>query len=211
MTDQISRLVERYPVLAACREDLRTALDTLVTVFRSGGKLLVCGNGGSASDSEHIVGELMKGFLLRRPLSPDETEGLAASGGDLGRELAGRLQGALPAVALTSPLALGTAVANDLGGDLVYAQQVHGLGRPGDALLGISTSGNAGNVINACVVARARGMKTLLLTGRTGGKLLPHADVAIRAPADNVVEIQELHLPVYHALCLALEEIFFAP
>ena len=139
-----------------------------------------------------------------------ETARLVAAGGEaLGHEIAGRLQGALPAVSLTSCVALGTAVLNDTHGDMIYAQQVHGLGRAGDALLGISTSGNARNVLHACVVARARGMRTVLLTGRTGGSLRVHADVAIRVPADNVVEVQEFHLPVYHALCLELEETFF--
>ena len=210
MTDHLSRLIERYPVLAVCRDDIHAALELLVRLYRSGNKLLVCGNGGSASDSEHIVGELMKGFLKPRPLPPEEAERLAGAGGALGREIAARLQGALPALALTSQVALGTAVSNDIHGDMVFAQAVHGLGRAGDALLGISTSGNARNVINACVVARSREMKTILLTGRTGGNLLAHADVAIRVPADTVVEIQELHLPVYHTLCMELEEIFFA-
>ena len=210
MTDHLHRLIERYPALAACRDDLRAALDGLTEVFHAGGKLLLCGNGGSASDCEHIVGELMKSFLKSRPLPATETEKIVAAGGaDLGGEIAGRLQGALPAVALTSCISLGSAVLNDTHGEMIYAQQVYGLGRAGDALLGISTSGNARNVLNACVVARARGMRTILLTGRTGGKLLPYADVAIRVPADHVVEIQEYHLPIYHALCLALEETFF--
>ncbi len=210
MTAPLDRLIERYPALAECHDDLRTTLDTLAATFRAGGKLLLCGNGGSASDCEHIVGELMKGFLKRRPLPAAEADRIVAVGGaDLGGEIASRLQGALPAVALTSSIALGSAVLNDVHGDMIYAQQVHGLGRAGDALLGISTSGNARNVLHACIVARARGMKTVLLTGRTGGSLRAHADVAIRVPADNVVEIQEFHLPIYHALCLELEETFF--
>ncbi len=210
MPDHLHRLIERYPTLAVCREDLRATVELLTGLFRADGKLLLCGNGGSASDCEHIVGELMKGFLKRRPLPATEGARLVAAGGaDLGGEIAARLQGALPAIALTSSVALGTAVLNDVHGDMIYAQQVHGLGRAGDALLGISTSGNARNVLNASVVAHARGMKTILLTGRTGGKLLPHADVAIRVPADGVVEIQEFHLPIYHALCLQLEETFF--
>ena len=211
MTDHLDRLTERYPALAACRADLGAAVDLLAGTFRQGGKLLLCGNGGSASDCEHITGELMKGFLKRRPLPADETTRLVAAGGEeLGHAIAARLQGALPAVSLPSCVALGTAVLNDTHGDMIYAQQVHGLGRAGDVLLGISTSGNARNVLHACVVARARGMKTILLTGRTGGTLLPYADVAIRAPADGVVEIQEFHLPIYHALCMELEETFFA-
>ena len=210
MVNHLDRLIERYPALVVCRADLDAAFDLFVGLYRAGRKLLVCGNGGSASDSEHIVGELMKGFLKRRPLPQEQAARLREVGGTLGIEIAERLQGALPALALTSPVALSTAISNDIGGDMVYAQQVHGLGVAGDALLGISTSGNARNVINACVVARARGMKTVVLTGRTGGHLLPHADVAIRVPADEVAGIQEFHLPVYHALCLGLEETFFA-
>ena len=211
MTDHLSRLIERYPILFPCRGDIQAVIEELTRLYRAGNKLLVCGNGGSASDSEHIVGELMKGFLLKRPLPPTEASRLAEVGGALGREIAARLQGALPAIALTSPVAISTAVSNDIHGDMVFAQQVNGLGSAGDALLGISTSGNARNVINACVVARARGMKTIVLTGRTGGGLRAHADMAICVPADGVVEIQELHLPVYHVLCMALEETFFAP
>ena len=209
MTDRLFHLTARYPALAPCQTELRAAVELLKKCFETNGKLLLCGNGGSASDCEHIVGELMKSFLKRRPLSADETERLTAIDADLGGDVAARLQGALPAISLTSSVALGTAILNDTHGDMVYAQQVHGLGRAGDVLLGISTSGKARNVLLAFVVAHARGMKTILLTGRTGGRLRPHADVAICVPADDVVEIQEFHLPVYHALCLELEEAFF--
>lgn len=210
MTDRFHDLTARYSKLVGCREEVRAAFRLLKRCFQAGGKLLLCGNGGSASDCEHIVGELMKSFLKRRSLPAAETKRLIAVGGlTLGGDVAAKLQGALPAISLTSSVALGTAILNDTHGDMVYAQQVHGLGRAGDVLLGISTSGNARNVLRAFVVARARGMKTLLLTGRTGGKLRPHADVAVCVPADDVVEIQELHLPVYHALCLELEEAFF--
>ena len=201
-----SSLFKRYPTLEACEQDLRAAFDLLATAFRSGNKLLLCGNGGSAADCEHIVGELMKGFLKRRPISAEDTAKLEAAGG---KEIAGRLEGALAAIALPSQMSLLTATANDSDYDLTFAQQVYGLGRPGDALLAISTSGRAKNVCNAVIVAKAFGLKSIALTGRTGGKLAPLADVAIRVPSDNVAEIQELHLPVYHWLSTELEAAFF--
>lgn len=206
----LQRLFEKYCRLQECHASLESALATLITAFESGGKLLVCGNGGSAADSEHFVGELMKGFLLQRPLPDHERKLLTEIGGTRGTELASHLEGALPAIALTSHYALATAIANDCGrGDMAFAQQVYGLGKAGDVLLGLSTSGNAGNVINAFHVARLRGLSTILLTGCNGGALAAMADICIRVPADNVVEIQELHLPVYHALASALEEHFF--
>jgi D-sedoheptulose 7-phosphate isomerase len=204
------RLIEKYSCLQECQTALDAALMALITTFESGGKLLVCGNGGSAADSEHFVGELMKGFLLQRPLPDHERKRLTEIGGARGTELASHLEGALPAIALTSHYALATAISNDCGrGDMAFAQQVYGLGNSGDVLLGLSTSGNSGNVINAFHVARLRGLSTILLTGRNGGVLAAMADICIRVPADNVVDIQELHLPVYHALASALEEHFF--
>lgn len=209
VTNHLSSLISRYPVLDSCKHDLAQAVAVLITVYESNGKLLVCGNGGSASDSEHIVGELMKGFMLPRPIPDTQANRLKEVAGELGIEIASRLQSALPAVSLSSQHALITAVANDTHSDMIFAQQVQGLGKPGDAILGITTSGNSRNVINGLITARALGMTTLVLTGRSGGKALPWVDVAIRVPADSVVEIQELHLPVYHYLCLALESHFF--
>jgi D-sedoheptulose 7-phosphate isomerase len=179
--------------------------------IRAGGKLLVCGNGGSASDSEHMVADLMKGFVDARPLPVEERRRLSELAGADGRELANILQGALPAIALGSNGALTTAVANDLSFDAVFAQQVYGLGRPGDVLLAISTTGISRNVVFAAYVARLREMGVIVLTGRDGGTLAQLADVAIRVPADRVYEIQEMHLPVYHALALALERAIFGP
>lgn len=202
----LSSLFERYPTLEACEQELRAAFDLLATAFRSGNKLLVCGNGGSAADSEHLVGELMKGFLKRRPISAEDAAKLEAAGG---KEIAGRLEGALAAIALPSQISLLTATANDGDYDLTFAQQVYGLGRPGDALLAISTSGRAKNVCNAVIVAKAFGLKSIALTGRTGGELAPLADIAIRVPSNHVAEIQELHLPVYHWLSTELEATFF--
>ncbi len=205
----VSTLICRYPALECCGADLVRAIDALVAVYESGGKLLICSNGGSASDGEHIVGELMKGFMLPRPIPDTQTSRLKEVGGELGAEIASRLQGGLAAVSLSSHHALVTAIANDTHGSMIFAQQVQGLGREGDGLLGISTSGNSTNVINAFITAKSLGMTTIALTGRSGGKVLPWVDLAIRVPADSVVEIQELHLPIYHCLCMALERHFF--
>ena len=206
----ISQLGQKHPKLAPVLPDVDRALDVIAGSFRGGGKLLLCGNGGSASDCDHIVGELMKAFLRPRPITPALRTALLSQAGDDGTFLADALQGGLPAVSLTGHPALALAIANDIHADIVFAQQVQALGRPGDVVLGISTSGNARNVINAFHTARALGLRTVLLTGSSGGKLAPLADVAIRVPATTVVDIQELHLPVYHALCAALEDLFFA-
>ena len=189
---------------------MSSALDLLVTAYRGGAKLLICGNGGSAADSEHIVAELMKAFLKRRPIPPAHAAQLETTDKSDGKVIAGRLQGALAAISLAAPVSLTTAIANDIDFEMIFAQQVYGLGRPGDVLLGISTSGNSSNVSNAVIVAKAFGLKTIVLTGRSGGALAPKADVAIRVPADDIAQIQELHLPVYHWLSTELEEIFFA-
>ncbi len=206
---RLPSLLQRYPVLQACDQQLAAAFDLLATAFRGGHKLLVCGNGGSAADSEHIVGELMKGFLKRRPISSADAGKLQAAAGDAGKEIASRLQGALAAISLPSQMSLLTATANDGDYDLTFAQQVYGLGRPGDVLLAISTSGGSKNVCNAVIVAKAFGLKSIALTGQSGGDLAPLADVAIKVPSDNVAEIQELHLPVYHWLSTELEAAFF--
>ena len=206
MSKRLFSLFERYPTLQACERELRAAFDLLASSYRSGNKLLVCGNGGSAADSEHIVGELMKGFLKRRPISPADTAKLEAAGG---KEIASRLQGTLAAISLPSQMSLLTATANDGDYDLTFAQQVYGLGRAGDVLLAISTSGKSKNVCNAVIVAKAFGLKSIALTGKSGGELAPLADVAISVPSDNVAEIQELHLPVYHWLSTELEAEFF--
>jgi D-sedoheptulose 7-phosphate isomerase len=170
---------------------------------------LVCGNGGSAADAEHIVGELMKGYLLQRPI-PDETRArLVAASPESGAYLAGALQGALPAISLVSQASLLSAIANDTAADMVFAQQVYGYGRAGDVLVGISTSGNARNVVYAMQVARAMGMHTCALTGPGGGALKSVADVCICAPGESTPAIQERHLPIYHVLCAMLEEEFF--
>ena len=174
--------------------------------FNAGGKLLVCGNGGSAADAEHIVGELMKGFRRKRPLPAALCARLAACGAG---GLADRLQGALPAIALTGASPLATAIGNDLDGVLCFAQQVLGYGRSGDVFLGLSTSGNARNVVAAARVARALGLRTMALTGRDGGVLANVVELAVKAPATETYLVQEMHLPIYHALCAAVEEGIF--
>ena len=209
MTDILSTLQHRYPDLAPAIPSVRAAYDLLAATYHGGGKLLICGNGGSAADSDHIVGELMKGFELKRPIGDALRQRLLAENPDVGSYLADQLQGALPAIALTNHLALISAVSNDTAGDMMFAQQVVGYGRPGDAIIGISTSGNSGNVLHALRVARALDMRTIGLTGRTGGAMRDVCDVTICVPYDRTLEIQERHLPIYHALCVLLELEFF--
>jgi phosphoheptose isomerase len=201
--------LQRYPVLRACEAELRAAFDLLAEAYRDDKKLLICGNGGSAADSEHMVAELMKGFLKRRPIPPEHAAKLEAANSADGKRIGERLQGALASISLPSQMSLLTATANDGDYDMIFAQQVYGLGRPGDVLLAISTSGRSKNVCNAVIVAKAFGLKSIALTGASGGDLAPLADVAIKAPSDNVVEIQELHLPIYHWLSTELEAAFF--
>src|SRR5256714_1133497 len=174
MSTGLPSLFERYPTLQACEQQLRAAFHLLAAAYRNGNKLLVCGKGGSAADSEHIVGELMKGFLKRRPISASDTAKLEAAGG---KEIARRLQGTLAAISLPSQMSLLTATANDGDYDLTFAQQVYGLGRAGDVLLAISTSGRSPNVCNAVIVAKAFGLKSIALTGKSGGDLAPLADI----------------------------------
>ena len=195
-------LVARYPSLAPCRPDVEKAFALMRDCYRAGGKLLLCGNGGSAADAEHWSGELLKGFCSKRPLAARWRE-------KLGVELADKLQEALPAIPLNGFLSLSSAFANDVDPQLAYAQLTWALGRQGDCLVGLSTSGNARNVIAAMRVARARDMRTLGLTGETGGKLVAEVDVCIRVPERETHKVQELHLPLYHCLCLMLEDEFF--
>ncbi|MBQ8096023.1 MAG: SIS domain-containing protein [Prevotella sp.] len=206
---QIDLLTERYPKLRPCEEAILQAYETLEQAYAQGRKLLVCGNGGSASDSEHIVGELMKEFKLKRKVYSGQADAMKAIDPDMGDYLANNLQGALPAIALTGHSALSTAFMNDSESVLVFAQQVNGYGKPGDVFLGISTSGNSMNVIYAAITAKARGLKVLGLTGQRESRLSRLADVCIRVPETETYKIQELHLPVYHCLCLMLEERFF--
>lgn len=205
----IDLLLERYPELKCAKDDIIACYDVLEACYANGGKLLVAGNGGSAADAEHIVGELMKGFVLPRKVDADFACKLKEANPELGTVLAGNLQGALPAIALDGHLALTTAYMNDCEPLLCFAQQVNGYGNVGDVFLGISTSGNSKNVLYAATVARAKGMRVIGLTGAKESKLSAMADICIRVPEMETYKIQELHLPVYHCLCLMLEERFF--
>ena len=205
----IDLLVERYPSLETAKEDIIEAYLLLEESYENGGKLLVAGNGGSAADAEHIVGELMKGFKMPRKPEADFAEKLVAENQELGSVLAENLQGALPAIALDGHPALSTAYMNDCEPLLCFAQQVNGYGKAGDVFLGISTSGNSKNVLYAATTAHAKGMKVIGLTGAKDSKLKDMSDVCIKAPQTETYMIQELHLPIYHCLCLMLEDKFF--
>ena len=206
----IDLLVERYPSLESAKNDIVAAYLLLEESYENGGKLLVAGNGGSAADAEHIVGELMKGFKLSRKPETDFAERLVAENQELGSVLAENLQGALPAIALDGHPALSTAYMNDCEPLLCFAQHVNGYGKSGDVFLGISTSGNSKNVLYAATTAHAKGMKVIGLTGAKDSKLKDMSDVCIKAPQTETYMIQELHLPIYHCLCLMLENKFFS-
>ena len=205
----VDQLINRYPKLKVCREDIIKAYEILEKAYSSGRKLLVSGNGGSASDSEHIVGELMKEFKLKRRVFVEQATALKEIDPELGQTLADNLQGALPAISLTGHSSMTTAFMNDSMPELVFAQQVNGYGKAGDVYLGISTSGNSKNVLYAAVNAKAKGLHVIGLTGSHENKLMKYADVCIRVPEIETYKIQELHLPVYHCLCLMLEDKFF--
>lgn len=202
-------LIERYPVLSVCRDDVVKAYELMEEAYRGDHKLLIAGNGGSAADSEHIAGELMKRFKMPRPVPAEFAERLMNIDPEKGPGLAKNLECSLMAIPLVAHEALTTAYINDVDGLGVFAQQIYGFGRQGDVFLGISTSGNSKNIISATVVARALGIKVIGLTGQAGGELAKAADVCIRVPETETYKIQELHLPVYHCLCLVLEERFF--
>lgn len=208
---KVDDLLVRYPKLAPLKADLERAVQVLCDCYHQGGKLLVCGNGGSAADSEHIVGELMKGFLKKREIRGVLAEKIRKAAPQSANYLLKGLQGALPAISLCNEVALNSAFANDQAPDLAFAQLVLGFGNAGDVLLGISTSGNSTNVLHAFEVAKAKGLKTLALTGATGGKIKAQslADVVLCAPDSETYRIQEYHLPIYHMLCIAVEEEFF--
>ena len=207
----VDELIARYSALSVCREDLLAAVRLICDGYHGGHKLIVCGNGGSASDSEHIVGELMKGFLLPRKLGPEIAQKMQQVCPEEANYFLENLQGALPALSLVNQVALNTAFANDQAPDLSFAQQLRGMGNEGDVLLAISTSGNSTNVIYALQMAKVKGVKTIALTGKSGGKIQSRglADVTIRVPDDETFRIQEYHLPVYHMLCIAAENEFF--
>ena len=214
MSLSIEILLQNYPTLEACRESIETARDLLIGTYREGGKLLLCGNGGSCADCDHIAGELLKGFLSHRPLSEEDCIALADSlpEGEADPDLyllAGQLQGGLPAISLPSLTAAVTAVSNDTDPALIFAQSVWALGQAGDTLICLSTSGNSRNVVLAAKAARAKGLKVLALTGEADSALSALADVTVQVPACDTYRVQEYHLPVYHYLCAAVEEALF--
>ena len=208
MNANLEKLFRKYPELVECQTSIEEAFEVIKQAYQSGRKLLLAGNGGSAADCEHVVGELMKGFMSKRPLSQEMKDKLASfSGGD--HYLGENLQGALPAISLVSHSALMTAFANDVAPDMVFAQQVYGYGKAGDVFIGFSTSGNSKNINHAVKVAKALGLVTIGFTGKGGGELKTLCDVTISVPFDSTPDIQERHLPIYHTLCILLEEAFF--
>lgn len=205
----IKEMTGRYPQLIIVEEEIQKAAECMTACYKNGGKILICGNGGSCSDAGHIVGELMKGFEHKRPLSESLKKKLIAAGGERGEHMAEKLQRGLPAISLADHSSLISAIANDTDPDLVYAQQVIGYGNEGDVLIGISTSGNAQNVLDAMLTARAMNMPVIGLTGETGGKMKQSCDILINVPGKRTCLIQELMLPVYHTLCLTVEDALF--
>ena len=209
MNDRMSELFTRYPALNVCESSVRKAADILLATYRCGGKILVCGNGGSCADSDHIVGELMKGFLSRRPMTETDRRAFEKKLGEGAAHLTECLQRAIPAISLPAQSTVISAFANDVDADLVYAQLVYGYAKPGDALIGISTSGNSKNVVEAVRVANVLGVSTIGLTGKTESALSGLCECTIRVPETDTFKVQELHLPVYHYLCAWLEQQIF--
>ena len=205
----VNGLITEHPKLESIIESIHQAMALFLDTFQQSGKLLVCGNGGSCSDGEHIVGELMKRFTLPRPIPQSMREQMAEMFGDEGNLLSSSLQGALPAISLGSQTSLLSAWANDVNADFYFAQQVLGYGKPEDLLLGITTSGNSTNVNYALMTAKAMGMKTIALTGRDGGRAATLADCAVIAPDDRTFRIQEYHIAIYHLICAVVENEIF--
>lgn len=207
---KMEELLTRYPALATCKSALAETLDLMMETYRNGGKIMVCGNGGSCADAQHIVGELMKGFLLRRPMTAEQKNAFETALGAEDAELfASRMQRGIPAMALDGATGLLTAYANDVDADYIYAQQVFACGQKNDLLIGISTSGNSKNVVNAMKTAKAMGIHSIALTGAKESKSSALATVSIRVPETETFKVQELHLPVYHYLCAEMEACVF--
>jgi phosphoheptose isomerase len=205
----LDNLIERHPSLNSLRNTIDEASEMIILCYSGKGKLLVCGNGGSSSDSDHIVGELMKSFELKRAVRKDIAEKLYEVSGERGEYLAQKLESGLPAISLSAQTSLTTAICNDIDSSLVFAQQVLGFGCGGDILIAISTSGNSQNVVDACITAKAMDLKVIGLTGRSGGIMKQYCDVLINVPETRPAYVQELHLPVLHGLCLIIENHFF--
>ena len=206
------QLFDRYPLLLSCKDDILKTFEILKECFENGHKLLIAGNGGSSADAEHIVGELAKSFKLPRKVKPDFAKRLIEIDPIFGEELSNKLQNGLFAISLSNHQSLNTAFVNDVdnGGLLTFAQQVNVFGQPGDVLLAISTSGNAKNIQYACITAKAKEMKIVGLTGKTGGVLKSLSDASVVVPSNETYIIQEYHLPIYHCLCLMLENYFYS-
>ncbi len=205
----LNELLKRYPAISNCQNELKQAVETLIRCYETGGKVLICGNGGSCADSDHIVGELMKGFLKKRPLSDIKKASMKARCSLVDDTMLSKLQGGLPAISLPTISALNSAFCNDVDPELVYAQPLLALAGNHDVLIAISTSGNSKNVFGAVKTAKALGIPIIGLTGAGGGKLKETADIAICVPETETYKIQELHLPIYHYLCATVEEHFF--
>lgn len=204
-----STLISSYPILSSIKKTMQTTLHTIVERVEQGGKIFICGNGGSAADAEHIAGELLKSFKLPRPLTPLFKEALIKTDSDYGTLLANNLQAGIPTFVLSNHVSLSTAFANDVDPYMAYAQQLHVLGSSKDIFIGISTSGNAKNVNMAAVVSRAKNMFTIGLTGENGGNLAQHSDICLKVPHYETYKIQELHQPLYHMMCLLIEDYFW--
>lgn len=198
--EESNMLFERYRELEVCKKDIENALKLMIDTYKRGGKILICGNGGSAADSEHIVGELLKGFMLKRPVSDER----------IPEHLRKGLQGSLPAISLPSQCAILSAFINDVDLDMMYAQLVYGYAKPEDLVIGLSTSGNSKNIVNAIEVAKCMGTKTLSMTGKADSRMSELSDVTIKVPETETYKVQEYHLPVYHYLCAEVEKTFFA-
>ena len=207
--DILDEMISRYPALESCRKDITKAYRAVIDCYRNHGKLLLCGNGGSCSDADHIVGELMKSFTKKRPVDHDLRRRLIAVSAERGTMIADGLQNALPAISLNAHSALFSAISNDMDASLVFAQQISGYGGKNDVLIALSTTGNSRNIIDAVITAKAKGLMVIGLTGITGGKMKQYCDIAICVPATATPEVQELHLPVYHTICRIVESSFF--
>ena len=205
----MEELLTRYPALKCCAEEIGKTAEILISGFKAGNKLMLCGNGGSCADCEHITGELMKGFLSRRAISPEKRAEMKKLNPDIGEDVLSKLQLAVPAIPLPSLTGLNSAFCNDVDPSLVYAQELMGLGTPGDMLLCISTSGNSANCVAAAEVGKALGLTVIALTGAKGGRLKEKADICICVPETETFKVQELHLPVYHYLCAEVEATIF--
>lgn len=207
--DILHDMIKRFPDLEGNKEDIREAYEAIIHCYSNQGKLLLCGNGGSCADADHIVGELMKSFERRRPIDKKLKDSLKSISGERGAFLAESLQKALPAISLNAHSALYSAISNDMDANLVFAQQVAAYGQKNDVLIAMSTSGNSQNIVDAAIAAKAAGLRVIGLTGQNGGRLKPYCDIAICVPATTTAEIQEFHQPIYHTICRIVENRFF--